>query len=164
MTYTSQHIANYFFRRSKEEGKPLTMLKLVYIAYGWVIALTGEKLFGDKIEAWLHDPVTLLLYHEFKHFGKSAIDERSVILNLDSFDHVEPEVLSKDTETLQTLDKVWQGYGQFSGWDLRNKTHAHGTPWEKVYDDAERNMTIPDDSIAEHGFGAWICPIVIRSP
>lgn len=47
--YTPQHVANFFLDRAEEEGFPLTQLKLmklVYIAYGWHLAITGEALFG----------------------------------------------------------------------------------------------------------------------
>lgn len=152
-SYTPQHIANYFLARAQEEGRnltPLKLLKLVYIAYGWVLALTGRRLFEEEIQAWQHGPVIPSLYHEFKHFGREPVTERAQAFDLDSFDVVRPEVPESDKETALILDKVWSAYKAFSGWALRNKTHASDTPWSDVYEDGRRNIVIPDEKIADH--------------
>jgi uncharacterized phage-associated protein len=41
--YTPSHIANYFLKRAESQGE-FKLLKLVYIGYGWVLALTDRKL------------------------------------------------------------------------------------------------------------------------
>lgn len=50
----------------------LKLIKLVYLAYGWSIAL-DYRLFDEPIVAWKHGPVIRSLYHEFKHFGAAPI-------------------------------------------------------------------------------------------
>lgn len=151
--YTPQHIANYFLDKAEAEGReltPLKLLKLVYIAYGWVLALTGKKLFDEPIQAWQHGPVVPSLYHEFKHFGKKPIDERAALFDMDSWDMTVPSVHPNDGVGLPILDKVWSAYRRFSGWALRNKTHEPGTPWTQTYDPDVQDKEIPDNLIAPH--------------
>lgn len=151
--YTPQHVANFFLDRAEEEHIPLTqlkLLKLVYIAYGWYLALTGNRLFDERIEAWQHGPVVKSLYHEFKHFKNGPIIGRSEDVDLDSWDSVEPRIPEEDSEAIFILKKVWVAYRRFRGWDLRNKTHEPGGPWSKVYKDGVRSISLSDKDIAEH--------------
>ncbi|MGY4397238.1 putative phage-associated protein [Sphingomonas sp. UYAg733] len=153
MIYTPQHIANYFLERAESEGRPLTplkLIKLVYIAYGWVLALLGTKLFDEQIEAWKHGPVIPSVYHEFKHFGSSPITGDSVWYDLETGACNRPTVDTGDKVFRPILDKVWSAYRRFSGWALREKTHQLGTPWEQVYDSKAMNKPIPDEAIQPH--------------
>lgn len=152
MAYTPQHIANYFLDRAKEEGRglsPLKLIKLVYIAYGWVFALTNEKLFDEPIEAWQHGPVIPSIYHEFKHNRADPISEEAGSFDMETGRYVSPRVPETDTTINLILEKVWAAYRNFSGWTLRNKTHEQGTPWQQVYDGSMRNV-IPDELIGPH--------------
>lgn len=151
--YSVQHVANFFLAKGEAEGRPLSslkLLKLVYIAYGWVLALTGKKLFDDEIQAWQHGPVVPALYHEFKHYRSDPIAERSSCFDLESFDFTFPEIPDTDKDTILILERVWDAYKSFSAWSLRNKTHAAGSPWQQVYNEAERETVIPDNVIADY--------------
>ncbi|MGB1235814.1 MAG: Panacea domain-containing protein, partial [Planktomarina sp.] len=135
--YSAQHVANFFLRTAEGEGvriTPLKLLKLVYIAYGWFLALKKQRLFNDDIQAWQHGPVIPSLYHEFKHYGKGPILELATCFDLESFSVEEPSIPSKDADTALILSTVWKSYKDFTGWSLRELTHAAGTPWSKVYD------------------------------
>lgn len=152
-TYTPQQVANFFLDKSEVEGLPMTqlkLLKLVYIAYGWVLALTDEKLFGEPIEAWQHGPVVESLYHEFKHFKKAPITGRSEDVDLDSWEVVQPRIPEDDHDTVGILNKVWVAYRHFQAWDLRNKTHEKDGPWDRVYVAGEHGITLKDEDICEH--------------
>ncbi|MFD1703365.1 Panacea domain-containing protein [Methylopila henanensis] len=153
MKYTPQHIVNYFLTRAEREGRPLTplkLIKLVYIAYGWVLALTGKRLFDEPIQAWQHGPVIPSVYHEFKHYGKRPIEDKATCFDLDTFDFTVPEIEASDKETKAILDKVWSAYKMFSGWSLRQKTHEPGTPWSQTYEEGVSDKEIPDTLIAPH--------------
>ncbi len=149
---TPQHVANYFLERAARENRglsPIKLLKLVYIGYGWYLALTGEKLFAENIQAWQHGPVIPSLYHEFKHYRSNAIDEYSTVFDLDSFEEQTPRVPSSSQEAM-VLEKVWESYKRFSGWALRDKTHQPDSPWSAVYKQGKQNIKIPDDKIEAH--------------
>ncbi len=147
--YTPQHVANFFLGKARAEGYDLTQLKLlkiVYIGYGWVLALTGEKLFSTKIQAWQHGPVVPSLYHEFKEFGRSPITALATSLDED-FEVTTPEIPTSDKDTQFILGRVWDVYKDLGGWELRDMTHEHDTPWSKVYIEGERNRSLRDDDI-----------------
>jgi uncharacterized phage-associated protein len=150
--YTPQHIANYFIDCAKRDGRsldPLKLIKLVYIAYGWVLALTNQRLFGEQIQAWKHGPVIPSIYHEFKHSRYSQIDEKAVDFDMDTGSYFAPEVPASDATIRMILEKVWAAYGQFTGWALVSKTHEDGTPWKQIFD-GSLNKVIPDNLIAPH--------------
>jgi len=153
MSYTPQHVANFFLARAAQEGRELDQLKLmklIYIAYGWVLALTGRKLFREEIQAWQHGPVIRSIYDEFKHFGRKAITAKASEFDYETFDMSEPEIPQSDTDTRLILDKVWAAYKRFTGWQLRQKTHEAGTPWSVVYSPEVRDQVIGDDLIRPH--------------
>lgn len=137
LQYRPSHVANFFLRKAAEEDRPLTqmkLLKLVYIAYGWVYAVLDRPLFEEDIEAWLHGPVIPALYDEFKRFGSNPIDRRANEFDLETLELTQPEINPKDTDLLIILDVVWDSFKRFSAWDLRNKTHERGTPWTETWD------------------------------
>lgn len=153
MVYTPQHIANYFLERAELEGrpiKPLKLIKLVYIAYGWYLALVGKRLYNEEIEAWQHGPVIPSIYHEFKEFGSGIINRRAYDLDLDTLESFAPQVDENDAETRLVLDRVWAAYRKFSGWTLRQKTHEEDSPWSKVYKENARGIKLNDCDIKDH--------------
>ena len=63
--HDSNKIANEFLRLAKESGQSLTpmqLLKLVFIAHGWMLGLYGEPLISDDVQAWKYGPVIPDLY------------------------------------------------------------------------------------------------------
>lgn len=153
MGYTPQHIANYFLDKADAEGRaitPLKLIKLVYIAYGWVLALLGRKLFDENIEAWKHGPVIPSLYHEFKHYQGAPITDDAQWYDLDTGKSFRPTIKADDKAVRSILDKVWAAYKMFSGWALREKTHEAGTPWKRTFDPKVMSKPIPDNLIKAH--------------
>ncbi|MEF2550018.1 type II toxin-antitoxin system antitoxin SocA domain-containing protein [Aurantimonas sp. A2-1-M11] len=152
--YSARHIANYFLDKAESEGRPITQMKLhklVYIAYGWYIALMKARLFDDRIEAWEHGPVVTGIREEFRNFGREPITVKSIDFDLDTFTELEPEVPSSDVHTHVVLDRVWESYKRFSAAALRSKTHQRGSPWDKAFrDGAGYGSTIDDEDIASH--------------
>ena len=152
MTYTPSHVANFMLERAEREGRglsPMKLLKLVYIGYGWCLAVLDEQLFDEPICAWDHGPVVRSLYHEFKHYGKGAIQEMSVSFDLETGKLSVPRIPSDDERSNIVLDKVWEIYKHFNAWDLRNKIHESDTPWSRVYEKGADNI-ITNDLIAAH--------------
>ena len=99
----------------------LKLQKLVYYAQGLYLALHDEPLFAENIEAWTYGPVIPSLYHEYKEYGSGCITPPT------DFDM---SVLTD--EAREVLDEVYQVYGQFSGWKLRDMTHEEA-PWQEAY-------------------------------
>jgi uncharacterized phage-associated protein len=123
---TARQVADYFLALvDSEVGDSLSNLKLqklVYYAQGFSLAITGEPLFAEPIEAWAHGPVVPILYRSFKQHGSESLPPPENGIDLDSY--------SKDERDL--LDEVFSVYGQFSASKLRNMTHAE-PPWQDAY-------------------------------
>lgn len=139
---TAQTVADDILKIAKRQGKTLTpmqLMKLVYIAYGWFLAMRGEKLFYDRIEAWKYGPVIPELYRATKHFGRAEIPFY-LISNA--------PVSDKLNESF--LESVVENYGNYSGIALSNLTHMAGTPWQQVYKPNVLHIEIPDTLIRDH--------------
>ena len=120
--YTARDVAEYYLccSNDKESGDLISNLKLqklVYYAQGIHLAATGKPLFDDVIVAWMHGPVVVDLYHEFKSNGDGSIDPT------EGYD-----IPKFDKDTKQLLDEVYRVLGQYSAWKLREMTHSE-TPW-----------------------------------
>lgn len=134
-----RHVASYLITRAIEEDysglSNLKLQKLLYYAQGFYLALQGEALFPERIEAWPHGPVCPAIYHEFKQYGRGPID-------------VAPDLpagaLTRDQ--MDILEEVFSVFGQFSAWKLRDMTHEEA-PWLEY--EAEGG-TIPLDAMRQY--------------
>jgi uncharacterized phage-associated protein len=150
-------IANEFLR--KPGGQSLTQMqlqKLVYMAHGWTLALTGEPLTIEEPEAWDYGPVYSDLYDHTKLFGRSAIgreitsdDDEAARFFARERGSATPYVANLTTEQRQIIDQVWARYGNLSGARLSSLTHQPGTPWSQTYDGA-RGRVIKNEAIQAH--------------
>lgn len=132
-------VANYFLAQSDEEAgdliSNLKLQKLVYYAQGFHLAVCGDCLFGETLEAWQHGPVVPALYHKYKHYGAGGIPAP-----------INPDFAGLTSEQVGLLEEVYAVYGQFSAWKLRNMTHDEA-PWR---DAAEAECTtITPESMRE---------------
>lgn len=137
-------VADYFLSKTDEEAgdviSNLKLQKLVYYAQGFTLAVTGKPLFNEPIEAWQHGPVVPDLYHRYKDHGAYGIPAPT---NVD---------FSKfSSEIKEILDEVYDVYGQFSAWKLRNMTHEEA-PWKNT----EKGDVISLSSMSEY-FKTQIC-------
>lgn len=101
--------------------------KLCYYAQAWHLALLGEPLFDERIEAWIHGPVSPDLYHEYKEYGWQPIPK----VSKDGMD------FSDQSEDL--IKEVMRVYGHLDGDELEMLTHEE-KPWQEAregYDDLE---------------------------
>ncbi len=133
--YSAGHIANYILDLADRDGvavTPMKLQKLVYIAFGWALALYHLRLFRERIQAWEHGPVIPSLYHEFKVYTDSPITGRSFDLNHDGSTSV-ASIPRSDRAVRKAISGIWRAYGRLSAGNLRNRTHAPGTPWDQVY-------------------------------
>lgn len=144
-------IANYFIDKSNSEKYDITLLRLVkyvYIAYGFALALLDRSIINDrfdKVEAWKYGPVIPSVYHSFKHNKNNPITEKSSVLMLEESngDLVFDEPIVKDKGVIMILDFVWDRYRDKSTHDLIELLHKEGTPWKFCYKEG-LNVEIPD--------------------
>jgi uncharacterized phage-associated protein len=127
--YQPNQIAKYFLAKADDEiGDQISNLKLqklCYYAQGVAVAARNEPLFCAAIEAWAHGPVVPELYQLYRDYGASGIPAAGD-LDLDEYDAADRMI----------LDDVFDYYGQYSAWRLREMTHQE-PPWKEAY---ERGM------------------------
>lgn len=135
----------------------LKLQKLLYFSYVEFLKRTGEPLFKDDIYAWKHGPVVESVYHEFKGFGKEQIDyeEDDTITIIPNEVATNPSfmriVLSEHgSVAIDSIFDVLDEFGLTEAWELVEKTHVSGGPWDKVYAEGI-NKTITDDDILVFG-------------
>jgi uncharacterized phage-associated protein len=119
-------VAKYFLSLADEDAgdliSNLKLQKLVYYAQGFHLALYNTELFSEEIEAWTHGPVVPALYAAYQEYGSDAIPIPTDV-----------DFRIYDSQSRELLDEVYQVYGQFSAWKLRNMTRDE-QPWRGVYD------------------------------
>lgn len=132
-------VANYFLcladNHEDDSISNLKLQKLVYYAQGFYLAVYEVPLFNESIVAWQHGPVVEDLYHAYKSFGRSSIPPS------ENF-----SVESIPVQARELMDEVYEVYGQYSAWKLRNMTHEE-SPWLKA--DASSQGVISHDSMKE---------------
>lgn len=136
----SVDIAEYFLHLEGDGGEisNLKLQKLVYYAQGFSLALHGEPLFEEAIEAWMHGPVVPSLYRKYRDFGSNPIPPN------DAFD---PSIL--DRAKLRLIEEVYDVYGQYSAWKLRQLTHEED-PWRDNYEEGAYSREIPQQEMAHY--------------
>lgn len=144
-------IANSILQMADREGrsiKPLALMKLVYIAYGYALAYLLRDVIDprfDRVEAWKYGPVIPSVYHTFKHFQNSPITEKAVVIKEDGPlpEYVTPFVT--DEKLLEAITKAWNDYKDFPDSKLVELCHLPDSPWAQVYKEG-KNIEIPEDT------------------
>lgn len=141
--HTARSTANWLLAWAEQNEAGMSNLKLqkvLYYAQGHYLGETGLPLFNDDIEAWVHGPVVRDVYHDLKRFGNADIDVDATVgddFGWDDFRDVE-----------QHLMRVWNTYGKYEAWALRNRIHSE-SPWKSTFEHGVRNLVIPTDSMRD---------------
>jgi uncharacterized phage-associated protein len=151
--YTATTIANFFIEKGIRANNPVDQMKvqkLVYFAHGWHLAIAGEPLLNEVVEAWRFGPVIPSLYQALKYFGNQPITK---LITLSSFDN-SLQIDTPDNELSLFLNSIWNLYAPFTGIQLSNMTHEEEAPWAKlakVFDhQIPANKEIDDRLIQEY--------------
>jgi uncharacterized phage-associated protein len=133
-------VAAYILREATSGGNatltPMQILKLVYIAHGYMLGKHGTPLLIEKVQAWQYGPVVVSVYQAVKGF-KSAPVPRIPGATECEFTDSERSV----------MNQVVRIYGKAQGTTLSAATHKTGTPWEQTWALFGKNATISDDLI-----------------
>lgn len=143
--FTPVVVANAILDTNRKMGRtttPLQLVKLVYIAHGFHLALRDKPLIDEAVEAWRYGPVVRSVYREAKKYGRGAITGE-----LPLWFHKGEEL---PTDPLALVGSVAQSWGSLSGIALSNWTHLPDSPWYRTYDEHEPDKEIPDDLIRDY--------------
>lgn len=107
-------IAEWFLHKEAMTQKKLQKLCYYAIAWGW--ALMGREIATDaEFQAWIHGPVSPVLYAEYKNHGWNNIPQAQGA----------PSFLS---DVKELLGSVWDTYGDKDGNELEAISHRE-KPW-----------------------------------
>ncbi len=136
---TAQQVADYIIGFANEAGELITNLKLqklLYYAQGYYLAIEGDKLFEDEIEAWVHGPVIPSVYRQYKDFRWQPISREVVT----------PAISEKVADFLNLIIETFL---PIDAYKLERMTHNE-SPWIKARGDLQPNevcqntITLPD--------------------
>lgn len=153
MPIPSLAVANFFVEKSIDGGvelTPMKLIKLVYIAHGWHLAINKEPLISEAVQAWKYGPVVRSVYDQFKGFRDGQVTQMAQVFANGEF--IAPRV--SDDNTKAFLQSVWSAYCHFSGWQLSAITHEPNTPWDKTWNanggSDQTGAVIPNETILQH--------------
>ena len=125
-----QDLAKWFLAKEPMTHKKLQKLCYYAVAWGWALMDKPIAKDGD-FEAWVHGPVSEILYQTYKKYGWNNIKKEEKA----------PEFPS-DIEEL--LNSVWETYGDKDGNELEALSHSE-KPWKEArvnLDEDERGNAI----------------------
>ncbi len=152
-------IANSFLSKPGALGRltQMQVQKLVYIAHGWMLGLSGFPLADREPEAWDRGPVFPELRERIKLAGSRPLTSLVHENDGNPFAFLaggtRGEVFSADLTEYedQIVDHVWNRYGSMGAFRLSDLTHLTGTPWDITYSSgAGRNEPISNELIRDH--------------
>jgi len=162
----SKASANYFYNLAKSDGCQdftiMKVIKLVYIAHGWTLALTESPLVDEPIQAWQYGAVVPSIYNSLKFNGTQPIEAPIFIDGFDDFVEIRlnNEEVLEEHEAISVkfskkekaiMERVWSIYGAYSGWELSDLIHKKGTPWTKAWTlGGMRRVVIRDEEIKKY--------------
>lgn len=122
----ARDVAEFLLRLADQDANNnditnLKLQKLVYYVQGFHLALHDAPLFPDPILAWQYGPVVADLYQLYRANGSNVISPAA-----DYAFTTEPTAAQVDL-----MQEVFDVYGQFSAWKLRDMTHEE-TPWREA--------------------------------
>lgn len=122
---------------------PMQLLKLVYIAHGYMLGRHGVPLISEPVEAWQYGPVVRSVYQSVRDFRSSPVL------------HVPfaPPIMFNPNEQ-GVIKDVARIYGRADGVTLSAATHQPGTPWSVTWNNQGKNAVISNDMI--EGFYRWL--------
>ena len=125
--------------RRDTETTPMHVLKLTYLAHGWMLGFTGQALINETIEAWTYGPVIPSIYYRYKSFGGDQIKVECID---------QSEKLGDDQQEIINL--VTDAYFDYTALELSGITHQQETPWDIIYNSFGAGTIIPNDRIRDY--------------
>ncbi|WNY25346.1 Panacea domain-containing protein [Methanolapillus millepedarum] len=111
-----EDVADWFLSQGSLQHKKLQ--KLCYYAVAWHYALLDHPLcLRDTFQAWVHGPVSAVLFEKYKKYGWTRINSKECGVDFG--------------ESLEVLEFVWESYKDLSQFQLENLTHEE-FPWENA--------------------------------
>lgn len=120
----------------------LKLMKLLYLAERESLRSFGEMITGDAFVSMPHGPVLSMTYdcinggqpESSNGWGAWISDRQNRVVSLRDASMLrspEQDLMALSESDLESLEKTWDEFGHYSGWDLRQLTHNGLCPeWE----------------------------------
>jgi len=131
--------AQYILRQrqaAQDALTPMQLIKLVYIAHGYMLGKYGKPLLDESVEAWQYGPVVPSVYHAVKFFRSSPV---TFVPGASDYPFTQEE--------RETMESIARNYGPHSGVVLSAATHQPETPWNQTWCMFGKNADISNDLI-----------------
>jgi len=157
MAYPAETIANVFIEFAKQDGKPLSNMKLqklLYLAQGHSYSLRNEELISDDAEAWDYGPVYPDVYRACKHYGAGNITGmiHHPFFDPDDEDDEDPWTSSLAENDRTFVRAVWNAYKEYTAIQLSELSHVPNGPWSRAKrrHPSSKSTVIEKQEIAEY--------------
>lgn len=122
--YSALSISNFFIFKSWEETgigiRPLKLIKMVYYAHGWYLALAGKSLINEKVIIGDYGPIIDSIYLEYNNSRNKSIKKANVYF--ESYNKI-------DDKDILFLNKIFDVYSKYTDLQLATLAHQKDTPW-----------------------------------
>lgn len=157
LLYNAIDVANYLIKKSIDEGKYISNIKLqklLYYLQARFLVEKGQPLFNNTIEKWYYGPVVPDVYHEYKSYGSGVIKDISKRMVLDKDENgkvnkisvVQYDDSSINDEDKQTIDETFESLSQFGAFQLVDLTHNQPLWYNHRNNIVHRNYVAPYDN------------------
>lgn len=131
-------VAQCIVDKSEAPITPMKLLKLVYIAHGYMLGMDGTPLLDEQVKAWKFGPVVESVYQAVRDYRSNPVrrvagaGEWAGVITI---------------RELMIISIVLDKYGQVDAVALSGATHKPGTPWSTTWEYHEQNAEISNDLI-----------------
>ncbi len=117
----------------------LKLQKLLYYAQGVCLAITGNTLFNEEIQAWQHGPVVAEVYDRFKENGRN-----NITIEIDENIKSNIRNIENNREISEILNMVYDNFAIYTAWQLREMSHVKNGPWDNAVSQGRKVISIDD--------------------
>lgn len=123
-------LAQYVIAYNDNHGELITnkkLQKLLYYIKAWGIVYFADGIIDDDFEAWIHGPVCVVVYNQYKKFGYKPLSQEygkgssSTLLK-------EFRENQREKDKIDLIDAVITKYGSLSSFQLELISHSE-KPW-----------------------------------
>ena len=141
--YDSVLVANYLLALANEKGVILNttkVQKLLYMAYGFLLAEKNKIILDEQPKAWPSGPV----------FPKTR--KKANYSKIQKISEPEFSGIREDSELTDCLNKIIDKFSSYTSIQLSNWSHDPEGPWQKTVDTYcfDWNTPIPNNYIKEY--------------
>lgn len=156
--YDVNDIADYIILvLNQDEDFPLPNLKLqklVYYVQAWALGIMGKRFMNEKFQAWIHGPVSPILYTRFK-------STKTLYASIRPDDVINKDVLaifSTNSDDARFINFILENYAGCSSNQLEAMSHSED-PWieaRKGYRPTERcTEEISEETMQKYYGSRW---------